>query len=106
MMTRRSPSRTSIVFRSFALMSFTICSSTRTSIGLPDAGALAPRSPPPPPPPAPERPEPFFVRFLLLFKVATLEGPVERRQHLAPRVRDHHVVLDPHPAFAREVNSG
>src|SRR5688572_4696100 len=49
-------------------------------------------------------PSSFILPPSSLFKVTSLEGPVEGRQHLAPGVRDHHVVLDPHAALARDID--
>src|SRR5687768_2534924 len=91
-MTRLSPSRTSTVFRSFAAISLTMRSSSDTSIGLPGVGVelCFPSAFPP-----------FRDR---LFNVATLEGLVERGEHLAPAVGDQHVVLDPYAALAGQVN--
>src|SRR5687768_11577757 len=101
-MTRLSPSRTSTVFRSFAAISLTICSSRPTSIGLSDERPdrlLDPAAPLDAPPLPPFR---FPVRFSL--NVAALETAVEARQHLAPGVGDQHVVLDPHAPFAGQVD--
>src|SRR4051812_24842824 len=102
-MTRLSPSRTSTVLRSLAAISLTICSRSRTSIGLSDAGG-----PPPPPPPAEppaSAPPPLRRCFRFSLNVAALEGPVEVGQHLAAGVGDQHVVLDAYAAFAGEVDA-
>src|SRR6185503_5512439 len=91
-MTRRSPSRTSTVFRSFAAMSLTICSRRLTSIGLPVATVSGV--------------ELFTLRFgFFSNNVTALRGPVQRRQDFASGVRDQHIIFDAYAAFAGEVDS-
>src|SRR5688500_15112952 len=96
-MTRLSPSRTSTVLRSLAAMSFTICSSSRSFIGLPDAddGSASPSL----------GGGPAF-RFFFSLNVTAFEAPVEVGQQLAAGVGDEHVVLDADAALAGEVNAG
>src|SRR4051794_2450612 len=104
-MTRLSPSRRSTVLRSLTAISLTICSRSRTSIGLSDAGGPPP-PPPPVEPPASAPPPPLRRCFRFSLNVAALEGPVEVGQHLAAGVGDEHVVLDAHASLAGEVDAG
>src|SRR5688500_6144132 len=115
-MTRRSPSRTSTVFRSFADINFTIRSSNPTSIGLsedlPDARPL-------------ELVLGDFLfarlakvvvlsrksafgkrqRAIASLDVAAFERLVQRREHFAAAVGDQHVVLDADASFAGDVDA-
>src|SRR5688500_19918186 len=103
-MTRRSPSRTSTVFRSFADISFTIRSSSPTSIGLSDDLP-------------PERPvelvpvgflfdrlaKLIFLQIGNLLDVAAFERLVEGREHIAAAVGVQLVVLDAEDSYAMYV---
>src|SRR4029453_18329873 len=95
-MTRLSPSRTSTVLRSLAAMSLTICSRSRTSMGLLEGGGPAGVSPG----------ASAFGRFRLSLNVAALEGPVEVGQRLAAGVGNEDIVLDADAPFAGEVDTG
>src|SRR5436190_10754385 len=88
-MTRLSPSRTSTVFRSFAVIMRTMRSSRLTSIGPSMDALLAARE--------------LFRGFLL--NVAALEGFIERGEDFAAAVGDQDVVLDADAALAGEIDA-
>src|SRR5690348_13179546 len=116
-MTRLSPSRTSMVFRSLSRISRVICSRRFRSIGLAPVLALAPALPLSR---AAFFPEDFLAKWdssslvslhpssvgASLLDVAGLKLAVERREDLAAGMRDEHVVFDAHATFAGEVDPG
>src|SRR5260370_42167830 len=89
---RWPPSRRSTVFKSFAAINATSCCSRPTSIG-PRAspGAAASFN--------------FFFADFFSLNVASFEGLIQRREHLAPGVRDEHIILDAHAPFARQIDA-
>src|SRR5436190_19204011 len=96
--TRRSPSRTSMTFRSLLVINWISFCSRPTSIGL-DAGADDDVAFPPL--------DPLLLPFGFFssFKVAALEGLIEARKHLAAGVGDQDVVLDADAALAGQVDA-
>src|SRR5437868_6685798 len=93
-MIRLSPSRTSTVFKSLSRISRVSCSSRFTLIGLVAPALTA----------APDA-RLLLSLVLRLLNGAALKGLVERREDLAPRVGDQHVVLDAHAALAGQVDA-